>query len=406
MANALSRYAFAPQDYSSAARAGSDAARVAISGLGQLQRANYSNALLQQRRYENDQQQRQNALRAKRNQEIDNLNRMKILSQIAERERKAAEANRTQSLASAADQYFTGLQGTGAYDTTVDPGVYAEIMRNAPNPVAQRRVIDEIGSRLAQPQKPQVINGIPYRETANGYERVPGTPDPQPKTPLVTVNTGDKLGGIPKGYQLHQGDDGGYSMAAIPGSPDAVKAQKLKDKAAGRKKQTARAGGTVIQDLQRAFNIIDKNWSASGAPAIVTQYIPESEAQAAKGMIESALSNVGLDTLQQMRENSPTGGALGQVPIQQQKRLEQVLGSLDVTQRKDILKDNLNRVINIYTDIVYGTPAEIQYLIEQGEINPTLGKKLMQRKKLSFDEFGNPVNHSGGEGGIKFLGFE
>jgi hypothetical protein len=181
-------------------------------------------------------------------------------------------------------------------------------------------------------------------------------------------------------------------MEAIPGGPIAQKEKEAAKKKKGRQAQVARAGGTVIQDLQRALNIVSTNRSAVGAPALLTQFIPESDAQAAEGMIQSALSNVGLDTLQQMRENSPTGGALGQVPIQQQKRLEQVLGSLKLSQRPAIVQDNIKRVINIYKDIVYGSTDEINALVESGDLDPRRAGEFMFRHKLSFDEFGNQVD--------------
>jgi hypothetical protein len=127
---------------------------------------------------------------------------------------------------------------------------------------------------------------------------------------------------------------------------------------------------------------------ATGAPSLITQFIPESDAQAISAFKESALSNVGLDTLQQMRENSPTGGALGQVPIQQQKRLEQVLGSLNLSQRPEIVEDNFKRVINIYMDTVYGSPGEIAAGVESGDLNADKVGKYMFRHSLTFDEFG------------------
>ena len=181
----------------------------------------------------------------------------------------------------------------------------------------------------------------------------------------------------------------------IPGSPEAIARKALEQKKEGRQSQKERAGLTVIQDLRRALEIVRTAPSATGIPAEITSDLPvigkQTPAGEAKALIESALSNVGLDTLQTMRENSPTGGALGQVPIQQQKRLEQVLGSLDVGQRTEVVEDNLKRVINIYMDIVYGTPDEIQKLVDEGEISEAEATPLMKRNKLSFDKFGKPT---------------
>lgn len=172
----------------------------------------------------------------------------------------------------------------------------------------------------------------------------------------------------------------------------AAKAKELERKAKGRQKSKARAGGTVIQDLGRALHLVESE-GVGGLEAMFTKWLPASisDTAQAEAHIQSALSNVGLDTLQDMRENSPTGGALGQVPIQQQKRLEQVLGSLDVTQSEDVLADNLNRMINVYMDIVYGTVDEIAEMANKGEIEPETAARLMERKKLKFNQFGEPI---------------
>jgi hypothetical protein len=258
----------------------------------------------------------------------------------------------------------------------------------------------------------QIVDGQYVDKSGGGARPIPGF-TPQEKKPLVDMSgmkigdTRPKVGTIPPGFQLKETPQG-YVMEPIPGGPVTREEESMAEKEKGRREQTARAGGTVIQDLQRAYDLVSRNRTAVGAPSLVTQFIPESDAQAAKGMIESALSNVGLDTLQTMRENSPTGGALGQVPIQQQKRLEQVLGSLDLSQRPEIVKDNLNRVINIYMDIVHGTPEEIQDMVNHGEISPRRAAEVMKRKPLSFDEFGNPVEKKPRRGsvedGYRFIG--
>jgi len=188
---------------------------------------------------------------------------------------------------------------------------------------------------------------------------------------------------------------GGVAQLPGPGGLSTVDLPQSKEtsgKEEGRRLQKLRAGGTVIQDLQRGLDILENDWSAaSAATSGVLKHIPLTDAKALDGFIQSALSNVGLDTLQTMHENSPTGGALGQVPIQQQKRLEQVLGSLDISQDPPIVVDNVKRIINIYLDTVYGTPEEIQALVEQGKITPEIAAQAVERYELSFDEFGKKV---------------
>ena len=57
--------------------------------------------------------------------------------------------------------------------------------------------------------------------------------------------------------------------------------------------------------------------------------------------IDTIRANVGFDRLQQMRDSSPTGGALGQVSEQENKLLQSVMGSLDAGQSSSQLSSNL-----------------------------------------------------------------
>ena len=212
----------------------------------------------------------------------------------------------------------------------------------------------------------------------------------------VSVDTGSQFGPVPAGYERFTDDAGVVRERLIPGSREEQKLMQEADQAKGRQEQLERAGGTVVQDIMRALNIVQENPAATGRTAAAMLMAPsivraETDVQAAKAFVESALSNVGLDTLQRMRENSPTGGALGQVPIQQQQRLEQVLGSLDLTQRKEVVEDNMKRVINIYMDIIHGSPQAINKRFEDGLITQDQKDVYSFRHRLSFDELGNPL---------------
>ncbi len=56
----------------------------------------------------------------------------------------------------------------------------------------------------------------------------------------------------------------------------------------------------------------------------------------------------GFDKLQELREMSKTGGALGQVAVDELKFLQSVKGSLDIAQSEEQFRDILNSVENYY----------------------------------------------------------
>lgn len=218
----------------------------------------------------------------------------------------------------------------------------------------------------------------------------------------VTV---ENRGNIPAGYQLVTDPaTGTQSMAPIPGSPAAVEQQETQEKSERLQGQRATAATTVVQDLQRMQNLIgdfaiqeesgDSTLGrviGAGSRAALASVPGTPEFQANK-FKESALSNIGIDQLMQMKFNSPTGGALGQVPFQQQQRLEQLLGALDLTQRPEALQDNINRIQNIYMDTIHGTRQERLRLLQEGKVTQEQFDEIEGLyKPLTFDAQGNPV---------------
>ena len=166
----------------------------------------------------------------------------------------------------------------------------------------------------------------------------------------------------------------GRGLEPIPGGPAAIKAEDRAMQQATRQEFKARAGETVVQDIGRALTVIDENPNTVGPIASrVVGMVPGTAPDILQGHIDSIASNVGVDQLQAMREASPTGGALGQVTEKQQARLEGLLGNLKTTQDREVLKDNLKRISNLYNDIVHGK------------------KGGPERFELSFDEQGRSI---------------
>ena len=296
----------------------------------------------------------------------------------------------------------------------------AEIMEGVAQGVIPAQ--EAVAMTLDQMRGPEMTTGfqtLHQRAEAAGFE--PGSPEYQqmmtegsaPQT-NINVNTGQgEVGTIPPGYELMTDPEtGARRFEPIPGGPVAQEMQDAQEQERGRDQQRARAGSTVIQDLQRARDLIPELGPLSGRDDTIggiartgAGFIPGSAewpstvANRITQFTESALSNVGLDTLQQMRENSPTGGALGQVPVQQQRRLEQVLGSLDISQPPETLDTNIARVQNIYTDIIHGTPEERARAVQEGRMTPEQSAEIdSYYNELPFDERGRSGQQQPGGG--------
>lgn len=174
---------------------------------------------------------------------------------------------------------------------------------------------------------------------------------------------------LPPGFVYKRAPDGqiqideqGLPMAVpIPGSPAAQK------RAAGREAKakgvaTAKTFANVVQqDINRAIKLIEKGGlrfptTGFGAERVAT--IGGTDANQLKQFLDTVKANAGFDKLQAMRDASPTGGALGQVSERELNFLQSAIGSLAQSQTEKDLVFNLQRVKQIYQNIIHGPQGD------------------------------------------------
>lgn len=197
-----------------------------------------------------------------------------------------------------------------------------------------------------------------------------------------------------KGYRYVYDDQGNLTNAElIPGSKADTEAQAGVTKARNLKRQQDRAGSTVIDEVNRMQKIVDNLFQSENKYAdIVGGYLQKgaeefglgrSDTGQAARHIESIASNIGINELMQMKFNSPTGGALGQVPVQQQKILQKLLGDIEMDQRPIVLSNNLKRIKNMYLDAIHMNKADRDSTL--GMVNPMTGKVVTQEDLDEID---------------------
>jgi hypothetical protein len=162
------------------------------------------------------------------------------------------------------------------------------------------------------------------------------------------------IGTIPQGYQAIQDPaTGAYRFEPIPGGPAEAQAQATDAQKAEQQALGARAGGVVLEDITRIQKIAEEsNLPIAGPVGSVLSRVPGTNAYDVSALTQTIRANIGFDRLQQMREASPTGGALGQVSNQEISTLQAVLGNLDQSQSQQQFEYNLRRLGEIYTDIM------------------------------------------------------
>ena len=137
----------------------------------------------------------------------------------------------------------------------------------------------------------------------------------------------------PEGYRWKP--DG--SVEPIPGGP--------KDTVA---KDAAQAEG-IIQRADLVTNKVDEvlgqaGFTTTGATGAMLGRIPGREAFDMRKNVETIKANLGFQELAAMRAASPTGGALGQVAVQELNALQASIANLDPDQSEAQLVKNLEQV--------------------------------------------------------------
>lgn len=114
--------------------------------------------------------------------------------------------------------------------------------------------------------------------------------------------------------------------------------------------------GRLVEDIDRAQNIIDTSILPTtgliGGQAL--SKIGGTAAHDLSATLESIGANISFDKLQQMRSQSPTGGALGNVSDKDINLLKSTLGSIRQSQTAGDLKFNLDRLRKQYDEVIHG----------------------------------------------------
>jgi hypothetical protein len=186
-----------------------------------------------------------------------------------------------------------------------------------------------------------------------------------------------EVGTIPQGYQLVEArNDKGETvlrMEPIAGGPADVSSSE-----AAKLSAQAQSGSTVLQDIQQAKKIAQESPTLStGLVGGILRSVGGTQAKTLDELTKTIKANIGFDRLQRMRDESPTGGALGQVAVQELEALQASLGSLELSQDDAQLIRNLERLERQYRQSmqrILDTEGGAQYFGQQ-EIDMLTGKQ-------------------------------
>ena len=150
------------------------------------------------------------------------------------------------------------------------------------------------------------------------------------------------------------------------------KAADLADKKITAAESAVGAADRIIGKVDEALPLVSGWTTGLGS---VTSFIPGSTGANLRSTIETIKANLGFDRLQQMRDASPTGGALGQVAVKELDALQASVSSLDLNQSPDRIRNNLEQIKTHYArwrEAAMGKlPAEKKTEPGTGALTPT-----------------------------------
>ena len=117
----------------------------------------------------------------------------------------------------------------------------------------------------------------------------------------------------------------------------------IRDRVQGGQDALTSKSNLLVEDIDLALSKVD-GWT-TGAGSILSP-IPGTPQHELSQILESIKAHVGFDELQKMRDNSPTGGALGQVTEKEIALLQALQGTMTQGLSPELLKRNLIRYRN------------------------------------------------------------
>jgi len=144
-----------------------------------------------------------------------------------------------------------------------------------------------------------------------------------------------------------------------------VKKASLRPKAEAALTAFRRKQGTLRSTIEAAKQQVS-GWATGWGAALLGE-LPQTEAFNLQRTLDTIRANVGFDRLQEMRDNSPTGGALGQVSEMENRLLQATEGSLDPRQNAEQLLSNLDKIMALYEAVKAEKEAAFQADYDAGD---------------------------------------
>lgn len=216
--------------------------------------------------------------------------------------------------------------------------------------------------------------------------------------PKITGTGSGKQFTGPKGERmLDRGAQGLYNMdtgETVPNPPKPPTAAEKKaelaaktaeEKKGAMKEHKAEQSNIVLRQMSSLYDNLSQIPAGGGAKT-VAQKIGSINPKSPQALFDKAkqtlLDKLAVDELQTMRQNSPTGGALGNPSNADIQLLRNQAGSVDWSGDRNLTLSNMADVLLKSIDVVYGTDAELDAAVVAGKATP---EEVAESKRQKAD---------------------
>jgi hypothetical protein len=127
---------------------------------------------------------------------------------------------------------------------------------------------------------------------------------------------------------------------------------------------------SVLDNAFRAKELSRNGWLTTGFGAplgrMIGNVVGGTDASALKGALNVIGSNTAFETLQRMRQESPTGGAVGNVSDKDIELLKSTIASLDPSLPDKDFQQSMQRVVDTYGRVLMKMPGGRAIAISRG----------------------------------------
>lgn len=156
-------------------------------------------------------------------------------------------------------------------------------------------------------------------------------------------------------------------MRPAPGSPLAEERAQAAEKEEMREESQRWSTDNVIDEIDHALKL-NESEDTHGVIGKLQSFVPGSVRKDLDAAIQTVLGNVGFDRLQRMREESPTGGALGQVSNLELGLLTSTVAGYDPDMSPENKARFLRKVRNHYDRFMRALDGQESAMYEPGSL--------------------------------------